>query len=64
MRWTLRTRDLAATTPVLVPVGGDHALVDAPGRLDLAVARSAVEEDGRAERREIVPFDQGAEVDP
>jgi len=25
---------LAATAPVLVSVGGDHSLVDAPGRLD------------------------------
>lgn len=30
--------ELAATLPVLVAIGGDHALVDTPGRLDLDVS--------------------------
>lgn len=31
------SHQLAALGPVWLPVGGDHALVDAPGRLDLDV---------------------------
>lgn len=30
--------ELAATLPVLVAIGGDHALVDTSGRLDLDVS--------------------------